>query len=136
MKKYIWAPVVISAAILFAACGGGEEKKSTETKTEETTPPAAQDNSMVQTVVGKGKELIEGQDCKTCHQIETKLVGPAYKDVAKKYDSTAAVIDTLSGKIIKGGSGNWGEIPMAPHPTISKDDAKEMVKYILSLKNS
>lgn len=131
MKKTIWAPLCISAAILFAACGGGEEKKAEEKKSEET--PAAVDNSMVTSTAGKGKELIAAQDCKTCHQEETKLIGPAYKDVAAKYKATDENIALLAGKVIKGGAGNWGEIPMAPHPAISEADAKEMVKYILSV---
>ncbi|GEP94420.1 c-type cytochrome [Chitinophaga cymbidii] len=131
MKKKIWAPLFISTAVLFAACGGGEEKKAEEKKAEET--PAVVDNSMVTSVAGKGKELIAAQDCKTCHQEDTKLIGPAYKEVAAKYEATDANIELLAGKVIKGGSGNWGEIPMAPHPTISQEDAKEMVKYILSV---
>lgn len=131
MKKTIWAPLCISAAILFAACGGGEEKKAEEKKSEET--PAVVDNSMVTSTAGKGKELIAAQDCKTCHQEETKLIGPAYKDVAAKYPATDENIALLAGKVIKGGAGNWGEIPMAPHPAISEADAKEMVKYILSV---
>jgi cytochrome c len=131
MKKTIWAPLCISAAILFAACGGGEEKKAEEKKSEET--PAAVDNSMVTSTAGKGKELIAAQDCKTCHQEEAKLIGPAYKDVAAKYKATDENIALLAGKVIKGGAGNWGEIPMAPHPAISEADAKEMVKYILSV---
>lgn len=131
MKKTIWTPLCISAAILFAACGGGEEKKAEEKKSEET--PAAVDNSMVTSTAGKGKELIAAQDCKTCHQEEAKLIGPAYKDVAAKYKATDENIALLAGKVIKGGAGNWGEIPMAPHPAISEADAKEMVKYILSV---
>lgn len=131
MKKTIWAPVCISAAILFAACGGGEEKKAEETKSEET--PAVVDNSMVTSTAGKGKELIAAQDCKTCHQEETKLIGPAYKEIAAKYANTDENIKTLAGKVIKGGAGNWGEIPMAPHAAIPQGDAEEMVKYILSV---
>jgi cytochrome c len=54
--------------------------------------------------------------------------------VAAKYPKNDAVIDSLSDKIIKGGSGNWGTIPMIAHPALSKDDAKAMVNYVLSLK--
>jgi len=61
-------------------------------------------------------------------------VGPAYQDVANKYTASPAVIDTLANKVIKGGSGHWGDVPMSPHPALAMDDAREMVKYILSLK--
>ena len=80
-----------------------------------------------------GKRLVELSDCKACHGIDNKSVGPAYKDVAKKYVGAFEIEGKLSDKIIKGGGGVWGEQAMAAHPQISKDDAKEMVKYILSL---
>lgn len=132
MKKNIWMPACLSLAMFLAACGGGE-KKAEEKKAEETTAPAA-DNSMVQNVAGQGKELMAKQDCATCHKETEKVIGPSFKEIAAKYPNTDENIATLADKIIKGGSGNWGEIPMAPHSAISTDDAKEMVKYILSVK--
>ncbi len=86
------------------------------------------------TSAGKGEELINKSDCLTCHKVDVKLLGPAYQEVAAKYPATDENIKMLAGKIIEGGSGNWGDIPMAPHPSISQGDAAEMVKYILSLK--
>lgn len=83
---------------------------------------------------GPGEALIKKSDCLACHNAKVKIVGPAYADVAAKYPATAENIDKLADKIIAGGSGVWGEIPMSPHPAISKGDAKEMVKYILSIK--
>ncbi|AZB07770.1 cytochrome C [Chryseobacterium sp. G0162] len=82
--------------------------------------------------VEEGLKLIEGMDCLTCHKTDSKLIGPSYQEVAAKY--TEADIDRLAQKIIEGGKGNWGDIPMAPHNGLSKDNAKLMVKYILSLK--
>ena len=82
----------------------------------------------------KGKTLISKSDCLACHQDEAKLVGPAYVDVANKYENNAKNVDFLANKIIKGGAGSWGQIPMSPHPNVSLADAKEMVNYILSLK--
>lgn len=79
-----------------------------------------------------GLTLIEGADCLACHKIDAKLIGPSYQDVAVKY--TEKDIDQLAQKIIDGGKGNWGDIPMTPHEGLSKDDAQQMVKYILSLK--
>jgi cytochrome c len=80
-----------------------------------------------------GKLLISKSDCFACHKPDTKLVGPAYADIAKKYKATDANVTLLSGKVIKGGSGNWGQIPMAAHPQVTALDAKKMVKYILSI---
>lgn len=85
-------------------------------------PPPAKD----------GKALIAGSDCLACHQEKTKLVGPAYADVAKKYKETD--IAKLAKKIKDGGAGVWGEIPMAPHPALSVEDCEAMVKYILTIK--
>ncbi|MNR15948.1 Cytochrome c-552 precursor [compost metagenome] len=69
----------------------------------------------------------------TCHTVDTKIIGPAYKNVAVKYPDNAENYDQLAGKIIKGGAGVWGQIPMSPHSSLSVSDAKKMVKYILSL---
>lgn len=82
----------------------------------------------------KGEQLISKSDCLACHKLNEKLVGPAYTAVATKYDDTEANLNYLAGKIISGGSGVWGDVPMTPHPAISKDDAKEMARYVLSLK--
>lgn len=79
-----------------------------------------------------GKALIAGSDCLACHQEKTKLVGPSYEEVAKKYKE--ADIPHLVTKIIDGGSGVWGEIPMPPHASLAHDDAEAMVKYILTIK--
>ena len=73
-------------------------------------------------------------DCYTCHKADVKVIGPAFADIAAKYPSTPANIDTLANKVIKGGKGNWGEVPMTPHPNIALADAKTIVTYILTLK--
>jgi len=109
-------------------------EKAAETKEEK---PAAE----VQITENKdylaGLDLILKSDCLTCHKVEEKLTGPSYRDVANKYASQApGIIPTLADKIIKGGSGVWGEVPMLPHATVSHDDAEKMVKYILLLKNN
>ena len=84
--------------------------------------------------VEKGLDLIAKSDCLTCHKVAEKFTGPAYVEVAKRYAGQPGIEDTLAQKIIKGGSGNWGTVMMIPHPTISPEDAKAMVKYILSIK--
>lgn len=80
-----------------------------------------------------GKMLIEGSDCKACHSVDRKSIGPSYQQVAMKYKDNAAAIDRLAKKVIEGGGGVWGETPMAAHPQLSTADATEMVRYILSL---
>lgn len=83
---------------------------------------------------GPGAKLIAASDCASCHRENEKLLGPAYIAVAEKYPDTPANIAMLSQHIIKGGAGHWGDVPMTPHPGLSENDAKEMVKYILALK--
>ena len=118
----------MSAAVLLVACGGGETKKAeATTETEATKPSDNPDYS-------KGLALVAGSDCLTCHKVAEKNIGPAYQEVAAKYENTDENIAMLAGKIIKGGSGNWGAIPMTPHPQVSQEDAEAMVKYILLLK--
>jgi cytochrome c len=125
VKKYY---VAIALMAFIGACGdnAGTEKKDakTETVADLSSNPDYQ----------KGLELIAKSDCLTCHKVSEKLTGPAYKDVAAKYENTDANITMLSEKIIKGGQGVWGAIPMTPHATLSEADAKQMVKYILLLK--
>ena len=81
-----------------------------------------------------GEKLIAKSDCIGCHKIDKKVIGPSYLDIAKKYPLNDKSITYLSGKIIKGGSGVWGAVPMSAHSSIKKEDAKSMAKYILSLK--
>ncbi len=80
-----------------------------------------------------GKKLMEGSDCKSCHILDKKSIGPMLTDVAKKYKDDPKAVEYLSKKIISGGGGVWGDVNMAAHPQISEADAGEMVKYILSL---
>lgn len=80
-----------------------------------------------------GKTLIAGSDCKACHQVDGLSVGPSFTRVSKKYAADKSAVEKLSAKIIKGGGGIWGEHAMSAHPQLSKEDASEMVKYILSL---
>jgi len=81
----------------------------------------------------KGKALMEKSDCKSCHLIDKKSIGPMYMDVAKKYKDDPKAADRLAKKVINGGGGVWGEVNMAAHPQISLPDATEMVNYVLSL---
>jgi cytochrome c len=80
-----------------------------------------------------GKRLMDLSDCKACHSIDKKSVGPAYLDVAKKYKGNNRAVSQLAQKIIKGGGGVWGEQAMSAHPQLKVDEAETIVQYILSL---
>lgn len=90
-----------------------------------------------QTVIAaaSGKNLMLSLDCKSCHKVDEKSIGPSFTDVAKKYAKDPKAPDYLVGKIIKGGGGVWGEVSMAAHPDLTEPDAKQIVSWILSLGN-
>ncbi|QHT71592.1 glycosyl hydrolase [Rhodocytophaga rosea] len=77
--------------------------------------------------------LFAKSDCNTCHNKDVKTVGPAYIDIAKKYENSEQMNAQLVEKVIKGGAGNWGAVAMTPHPNLPKEDATTMVSYILAL---
>lgn len=77
-------------------------------------------------------KLATAKGCTACHNVDKKVIGPAYKDVAKKYKGDAKAPDMLVTKVIKGGQGVWGPIPMPPN-NVSADDAKKLVAWILAL---
>ncbi len=78
--------------------------------------------------------LAKSKNCLSCHAIDKKILGPSYKDVAKKYSGDAKAASMLAGKIIKGGSGNWGAIPMPANAQVSEAESKKLVAWILSMK--
>ena len=80
-----------------------------------------------------GKQLMEGSDCSTCHQMNVASVGPNYQEIAKKYKGDQKAEAYLANRIITGGGGVWGETVMAAHPQLSESEARQMSKYILSL---
>ncbi len=76
--------------------------------------------------------LAKAKNCLACHAVDKKVVGPSYKEVAKKYAAKDEAM--LAEKIIKGGKGVWGQIPMPANPSVTPDEANKLVKWILSLK--
>jgi cytochrome c len=78
--------------------------------------------------------MAEKKNCLACHQVDKKLVGPAYKDVAAKYAGQKDAAAKLAEKIQKGGTGVWGQIPMPANPQVNADEAKALAIWILSLK--
>lgn len=81
-----------------------------------------------------GLALAQKNACMSCHQVDKKVVGPSYKDVAAKYRGDKTAEAKLVEKVKKGGSGVWGPVPMPPHPQMSDADIKTIVHWILSLK--
>jgi len=79
-----------------------------------------------------GEKLAKDKGCTACHANDKKLVGPAYKEVAKKYKGDAGAAAKLAEKVVKGGQGVWGPIPMPPNK-VTDDEAKKLVAYVLSL---
>lgn len=78
--------------------------------------------------------LATSKNCMACHAVDKKLVGPSFKDVAKKYAGDASATDKLAQKIIKGGSGAWGPVPMPANPQVSDADAKKLAAWVMSQK--
>jgi|SRR5579871_5642515 len=131
MKKVFF---IISSSLLIIACGNSGESKSGDSKDSAAAKPPT-----VSAASEKGLELIGSSDCTTCHRLQKDAagaaIGPAYSEVAAKYAPAAdTTITRLAEKIIKGGSGVWGSVPMTPHAALSEADAKEIVTYIMTLK--
>jgi cytochrome c len=116
------------AAIAFVlSCG--------ETKQAEEVAVAVKEDLSANPDYKKGLALVANSNCLTCHAVNQTTTGPAYADIATKYaGADEAEIARLAQTIIAGGSGNWGVVPMIPHPDLTEDEAKQMVKYILLLK--
>ena len=130
--------VVLLGGIAFSCGGGG---KTAETSAEATASTEAapvevslEDKYKDDPIYIKGLEKVKGSDCTGCHQVDSKLIGPAYADVAAKYENTEANVTMLAQKVIAGGVGVWGEIPMAAHPNLTEEDATDMVRYVLLLR--
>ena len=119
---------------LIAACSNNANNSSNSDSSSASAASAANDIT-TNPDYKKGLALIAANDCLTCHKVDEKVTGPAYRDVANKYDNTDANVKMLAQKVIKGGSGNWGTVAMTPHPALSEADAEQMVKYILLLRN-
>lgn len=80
------------------------------------------------------EELARSKNCLTCHAVDQKRVGPAFKDVAQKYAGQQDAAAKLAEKVVKGGSGVWGQMPMPANKQVSAEEAKKLVEWILSLK--
>src|SRR5688572_24096666 len=134
MKK-LFAFIAVGAIAGFAltSCGSKKEEAKPEGDAYSDYETAEPKKASPDELIAQGQALVDASDCKTCHHATNKIVGPAHGEVAKKYEFTKANVTMLAGKIINGGSGVWGEIPMSPHPDVSQGDAEKMAMYVLSL---
>lgn len=90
-----------------------------------------------QAVAADETALAQKSGCMACHQVAVKVVGPAYKDVAKKYAGDAGAVDKLTKKVIAGGKDVWGPVPMPPkggNAAVKDEDIKKIVAWVMSLK--
>jgi len=133
--KRIIAAFFCIALIVFSYYASAQTKKTAVKKKSAATvtKPAPAPPFATAPEIEDGKALIAKSDCLACHKIEDKLVGPAYIAIAQKYPQDQNTINLLTQKIISGGNGVWGPVPMAPHPAITPADANKMIKYILTL---
>jgi cytochrome c len=131
MKKTM---IILFCCSLAVACGNSNDSKGPGQKDSAATSPDSASSPAPGGADEKGLELIGASDCTTCHKLREKNIGPAYSDVAEKYRNTPHALDTLVQKVLKGGSGNWGTVPMTAHPMVPEADVRVMVSYILSLK--
>lgn len=76
--------------------------------------------------------LAQEKRCLNCHAVERKLVGPSFRDVARRYRGQAGAVDLLAGKIVKGGAGAWGPVPMAANPHVSAAEARLLADWVLA----
>ena len=125
MKKIV--TLLFISAIM--SCGGKKEKvQAEEFSVPDNTPKVSATDQITE-----GEALVKAGDCKTCHHPTNKIIGPAHTDVAKKYEFTEANVKLLADKIMKGGQGVWGQIPMTAHVDVTQVNAEKMARYVLSL---
>ncbi|TDP64107.1 c-type cytochrome [Roseateles toxinivorans] len=79
-------------------------------------------------------ELAQKKNCMACHAVDKKVVGPSYKDVAAKYKGQKDAEAKLAEKIVKGGSGVWGPVPMPANTQVSADEAKQLAQWVMATK--
>ncbi len=122
MKKIF---VILFIVCALYACNASKDDKN---ETPVTTFPAASEN------VSEEFALIKKYDCAVCHRKDEKLQGPSYVSIAQKYQTKKDVVPYLSKKIIEGGVGVWGQVPMNAHPGMPQSDAEDLATYIISVK--
>ena len=122
-RTLVQTAFLVAMSAPFILWAEGEEKPAEPAPAEKPAVDAA-----------KAREALTKNACTACHKEDAKLVGPAYKDVAAKYKDDKEAAKKLFDKVRAGGKGAWGEIPMPPQTTITDEDLKLVVDFVLSLK--
>jgi cytochrome c len=133
-KNALLISCLLFAMFYLLGCHNKPEEKNTSKTIDYIKAIPGIDDSIPADIVQKGQVLIAYSDCYTCHKEDERSVGPAFKDIAKRYPVNKVYIEMLAQKVVIGGSGSWGSPVMDPHPKLSLADAKMMVTYILSMK--
>jgi cytochrome c len=133
-KKTVFIGCLLFVTCYLLSCNDEREQENARKEIDYIRAIPGVSDSIPADVSEKGKVLIAYSDCYTCHKEDERSVGPAFKDIAKRYPANKVYIDMLAQKVIMGGSRSWGYPVMDPHPKLSFEDAKMMVSYILSMK--
>lgn len=133
LREHYFLSFVLSGLFLLTSCDT-REPRNRRAKVDYIKEISGENDSIPVAIAEKGEVLIAYSDCYTCHKKNEKSIGPAFRDVARRYPVQQIYINMLAQKIIYGGSGGWGQAMMSPHPNLTPDDAKVMASYILSLK--
>lgn len=140
MENLMMKAIAFVAFVLFISCSEKKEEEpvrfidSAKVYLKYIKPIPGKNDSIPAKVSQRGEVLIAYADCHSCHAVDKRMKGPAFKDIAKRYPVQEQYIALLAQRIIIGGSGAWGYSVMTPHSDLKEDDAKTMVKFILSLK--
>jgi cytochrome c len=133
-KNALLIGCLLLPAFYLISCESKPEQSSARTPVDYIKQIPGIDDSIPAGLAEKGEALISYADCYTCHKEDQRSVGPAFRDIAKRYPINKVYIEMLAHKVIIGGGGSWGSAVMDPHPKLSFKNAKMMVTYILSLK--
>ena len=133
-KNTLLIGCLLSVTFYLPGCNNKPKQKNTRKTIDYIKQIPGKNDSIPVEVADKGEVLIAYSDCYTCHKEDQRSVGPAFRDIAKRYPVNKVYIEMLAHKVIIGGRGSWGSAIMDPHPELSLEDAKIMVTYILSLK--
>lgn len=134
-RQYLLYGYCFFLSCCLAACNKPEVKNNPPRKADPIRAIPGKNDTIPEAIAQKGEVLIAYSDCYTCHKEDKDSVGPAFRDIAKRYPVQRVYIDMLAQKVISGGYGAWGHAVMSAHPKVPMEDAKIMVSYILSLKN-
>jgi len=135
MYKNILLLLILSSNFIFSCTNQNKEVVSEGTlgtleHNDEQTAKSAETKEKTEAL---GVTLMQQSDCLACHHQNQELLGPSFRSVAQKYESSAKNISYLTEIISKGGVGVWGQVPMPAHQTLKRSDVEEMVKYILAV---